>query len=129
MAQSFALFVFQAITHDGEEVWVASMGSTSVDRLDGTGDLTGSFKVAEWPADRTDAWGGGGTAIAFGGEFIWVTVASTNFAVKLDTDGNLIGRYPVGRWPTAVLIASGNVWVTNFLDNSVSCLSRDGTAH
>ena len=61
-----------AITHDGTSVWVASMGSVAVDRLDRAGELTGSFEIAKWPKGRTEAWGGGGTAVAFDGESIWV---------------------------------------------------------
>ena len=103
------------------------MGSVAVDRLDRTGELTGSFEIAKWPKGRTEAWGGGGTAVAFDGESIWVAVASTNSVVKLDTDGNVQGDYPVGRWPTAVLSAGGSIWVANFLDDTVTKLAADGT--
>ena len=104
------------------------MGSTMVDRLDRAGELTGAFKVAEWPEGRARNLGAGAAPlITFDGEFIWVAVASTNSVVKLDSDGVMLGEYAVGRWPTAVLVAGGSVWVTNFLDNSVSRLGMDGS--
>ena len=102
------------------------MGSNMVDRLDGAGELTGSFKVVDLKENLQQAWGGGSTALAFDGSHIWVTVSSADSVVKLTTDGVVQDVYDVGRWPTAVIVAGGSVWVANFLDDTVSRLAPDG---
>ena len=39
----------------------------------------------------------------------------------------MIKEVPVGEWPSAVLYDGLEIWVANFLDDSVTRISKDGT--
>ena len=100
-----------------------------MDRFDQDGNLTGHFKVMEFPEVLPGGagWGGGTSALDFDGEHIWVALSSLNTVTKVTQEGQVIKEVPVGEWPSAVLYDGLEIWVANFLDDSVTRIAKDGT--
>jgi ABC-type transport system substrate-binding protein/DNA-binding SARP family transcriptional activator/streptogramin lyase len=50
----------------------------------------------------------------------WVTDTADDLLLRVDSAGRVVDRVPVGRGPAGVAVESGQVWVANQLDGTIS---------
>jgi YVTN family beta-propeller protein len=58
--------------------------------------------------------------IAYGADATWVTDTADDLLLRINSAGLVVDRVPVGRGPAGVTVESGQVWVANQLDGTVS---------
>ena len=58
--------------------------------------------------------------IAHGAGATWVTDTADDLLLRVDSAGQIVDRVPVGRGPAGVAVESGQVWVANQLDGTIS---------
>jgi len=101
-----AAFPFCLAVDPSGNVWAGSNG-TQVAKLDGAGNLIGTFTVGSFPQGiASDASGN-----------IWVSNRTSNSVMKLDTAGNILTTTPVPTAATPIGITvdqGGNAWVSGF---------------
>ena len=102
----------EALTFDGQNIWVANRGSGNVMKFRAAdGELLGTYPVGTGPQ-----------ALAFDGANIWVAHSwyENNSVRKLRaSDGMLLGTYPVGTYNYDLVYDGTHIWVTNGSEDSV----------
>jgi len=58
--------------------------------------------------------------IAHGAGATWITDTADDLLLRVDSAGRVVDRVPVGRGPAGVAVESGQVWVANQLDGTIS---------
>jgi YVTN family beta-propeller protein len=107
-----------AIAADGEGIWIASAGSSTVSRLDPK-----TFDVGQ-----TIGVGNGPSGIAIGHGAVWVTNGLDGTVSRIDPKANkVVQTIPVGNGPAAIAYGLGSIWVANRADQTVNRIdSRTG---
>ncbi len=110
--------------YDGENIWVANGGDTTVTKLAQDGAQLGNFTVGTGPF-----------ALAFDGESIWVANSGVDplneevqpgTVTKLAMDGIVLGTFPVGKAPVSLASDGQGIVVSNLGDATVMKLGLDG---
>ncbi len=105
-------------TTDGDSLWVANLGTTTVTRVDLAGG--GVATVIDVGAEPRSV------VVAAGS--IWVAVndtgtEQTGSVVRIDpTTAEVTASVVTGRWIHSLAAGDGAVWATNFLDGTISVI-------
>ena len=120
-----------ALTWDGEAVWVASIGSEEIHKIDRNVKLIGAYKVSKYvPTELgpfSNAWSGGPAGITFDGDNIWITNGQKKVVTKVSCDGEILGEFPVNGWPMSIMFDGDNLWVSMYFDDQLIRMDLDGT--
>ena len=98
------------IAFDGSRIWTANLGSVSIVTPGAT---------LPWPVTTV---GGFGTMVGalYDGTDVWVTDYSAGNLLRLDSNGAVQQTVAVGQRPEVAVFDGANIWVPNFLSDTVS---------
>jgi YVTN family beta-propeller protein len=99
-----------ALAFDGNAVWVANMGTNSVQKINPTTGILGApITVGTGPA-----------GLAFDGSSIWVANMNSNSVQKINPTTGVAGTpIKVGTNPVGVAFDGSNIWVANSGSNTL----------
>ena len=100
-----------AITFDGSRIWTANEGSVSI--------VTPGASPP-WPVTTVTTGFTTMTGALYDGQNVWVTDRQAGKLQKLDPNGAILQSVVVGGLPNSPVFDGANIWVPNFLDNTVS---------
>jgi DNA-binding beta-propeller fold protein YncE len=100
-----------AITFDGSRIWTANQGSVSIV----TPGTTLPWSVATVATGFTTM-----TGALYDGQNVWVTDRQQDELLKLDSNGAILQTVVVGDGPEFPVFDGANIWVPNFLNDTVS---------
>ncbi|MFN8150625.1 MAG: protein kinase [Solirubrobacterales bacterium] len=107
----------RGISADGDEVWVANLGSASVTMIDAKTNAPTPLPLPEG-TEPTD--------VAFDGDDVWVSDRGGS-VIELPNGGEGKPKaFPVGNDPKGIDVLDGYVWVAVTGDGKVSRLATDG---
>ena len=110
------LAVVVALLAGGASIRARGPGSPVVARPNTVGVIDASRNVLT----RVLAGIGRPGGIAHGAGATWVTDTADDLLLRVDSAGRVVDRVPVGRGPAGVAVESGQVWVANQLDGTIS---------
>ncbi len=98
------------IAFDGSRIWTANLGSVSI---------VTPGPTLPWPVTTV---GGFGTMVGalYDGTDVWVTDYSAGNLLRLDSNGAVQQTVAVGQRPEVAVFDGANIWVPNFLSDTVS---------
>ena len=93
-----------ALAFDGNAVWVANMGTNSIQKINPTtGTLGAPITVGTSPA-----------GLAFDGSSVWVANSGSNSVMKINpTTGEVGAPITVGSYPYSLAFDGSSLWVSN----------------
>ena len=102
-----------AVAFDGEKLWVANYGSSTVSVLQpGNGNTVSTYSVGANPS-----------ALAYDGANMWVVAKSLNSVqVRSAMDGSLQWTAGAGTSPSGIAFDGTRMWITSYLDNAVNMI-------
>ena len=94
-------------------IWHSNFGFDTVQKIDPTGGIAGTFPTGGASADR-------GVAVTPADNHVWIANSNGSDVSRLDNTGALVAVIPVGVAPTGIAVdAAGKVWVTNLGSDNV----------
>jgi len=118
-AYSVGSYPYGLAVDSANNVWIANYGSSSVTKLNSSGETIGTYNIS----------GSGmptGIAIDASGN-VWVTDQMYNKIFKLNSSGETIGIYNVNTAYGIAIDPSNNIWIANAGSNQVTKLNSTGT--
>ena len=140
----------KSIAADDEAIWVTNAFDRTLTRIDPRSHaVDSSLRLPGVPADVAIGFGSvwvsevqtkrllridpdapkevvsialraGADQIAIDDEAVWVSSPSSNQVLRVDPEARTSTAIDVGNAPTGIDVAGGNVWVTNYLDGTLS---------
>jgi YVTN family beta-propeller protein len=100
------------LAFDGQYVWVANYGSSSVSKVLAT---TGAVTTYSLPTCAHPE------GMAFDGSHVWVSCnVNSQIVLELNATGGVTATITVGNEPSGMAFDGTNIWVANSFDNTVS---------
>ena len=101
-----------SMAYDGKNIWVGNVFENSLAKLDPkSGNILFKVSTADEPYEVLKA-----------GNHIWESNFNTNSVSKYALDGTLAGTYSTGSGACGLAYVGTNIWVTNFLGNTITKL-------
>ncbi len=102
------------IAFDGSRIWTSNTGSP------GSVSIVTPGATLPWSVTTVTPGASALIGILYDGANIWVTEWFASSLLKLDSNGAILQRVAVGRQPQYPIFDGTNIWVPNYLDNTVT---------